>query len=132
MKRRKLTKAQIAAIEEARQEKNDQWERFHAKYHGKTFAAVVWLFNKSSGEGFIRLDDGLVLPIYACNIPGKKTWYPKTACVYYTEGQSVQIRIDVHMFSTAFAIGVTPGHFDAEHWNSIKDQELAFRCNEEG
>lgn len=132
MKRRKLTKAQIADNEAAKQVKYNQWKQFQKKYHGKTFTAVVRWFNKSSGEGVVRLDDGLSLPIYACNIAGRKTWYPETACVYYAEGQIVQIKVDVHMYSTIFAIGVTSGHLDIERWDQIKDKDLAFRCNEDG
>lgn len=132
MKRRKLTKAQILANEAAQRAKDTQWQQFRDKYHGKTFTAVVRWFNQNSGEGMVRIDDSLSLPIYACNIAGKRTWYPETACVYYTEGQTVQIKIDVHLYSAIFAIGITRGHFDSEHWDRIKNTVLAFQCNEDG
>lgn len=109
-----------------------KFEAFHAKYHDKTFAAMVDWFSARSGEGSVTLETGLRLDIFACNIVGRKTWYPETACVYYTEGQEVQIKVDVHSPSAVFAIGLTPGTLDVEAWENIKDKNLAFRCNDVG
>lgn len=71
-------------------------------------------------------------PIYACNIEGKKTWYPETACVYYETGQVVDVELKVFSGFQLFVCGLTPGILDEEHWNRIKNQDLAFRCNEKG
>lgn len=97
---------------------------------GVKFGVVRW-FDNVRGEGMIDCD-GHTLPIYACNIKGRKTWYPETACVYYEEGQVVDCHIEVHGYQSYFVIGDTPGHFDAEGWDRIKGQNLAFRCDEEG
>lgn len=97
---------------------------------GVKFGIVRW-FNNISGEGMIDCD-GHSLPIYACNIKGRKTWYAETACVYYKKDQVVDCHIEVHGSQRYFVIGDTPGHFDAEGWDRIKDQNLAFRCNEAG
>lgn len=132
MKRRKLTKKQILENEVHYQLKLVAFENFRAKYHKKTFSATVRWFDNMRGEGMVRIDDKLSLPIYACNIAGRKTWFAETACVFYKAGQEVQIEIDVHSYSTVFAKGITPGHFDSEGWDRIKDQNLAFRCDEQG
>ena len=95
----------------------------------KTIECVVIYFNRCSGEGTVRaIADGSTAEIYACNIKGKKTWYPETACVYYCEGQVVQ----VHQDDNKFILGITPGEFDAEKWASLDQDRLAFKCNDEG
>lgn len=110
----------------------EEWNRFRDKYHGRIFQATVTWFDKPSGMGCVRIDENLSLPIYSCNIKGRKTWFPETACVYYEPGETVDIRIDCHSRKTLFAIGETPGHFDAVGWDRIKGQNLAFRCDEDG
>lgn len=109
------------------------YEAWRALAHGKTFKATVVWFNRLKGQGYIEIPEltRKRVPIYACNIAGKKTWYPETACVYYVEGQEIDVRIDVHPGQT-FAIGLTPGTLDAEAWDRIKDKSLAFRCDESG
>lgn len=109
-----------------------QFEDFRNKYHDKEFLAKVDWFDAVRGLGMVSIDDSLRLPIYACNIDGKKTWFPETACVYYTEKQEVLVRIDSHSYSHVSVIGLTPGTPDTEGWNNIKNQDLAFRCNEKG
>ena len=106
------------------------FDAFKAKYHGKTFTAHVAWFNPDEGMGFVDVDN-MRLPIYACNIAGKKTWYPETACVYYEAGQIVDVKIDVYIGAT-FVLGLTPGTVDVEKWDRIKEQNLAFRCDESG
>lgn len=91
--------------------------------------AVVLYFNRNSGEGMVQgLDDcqGTAM-VYACNIPGKKTWYPETACVFYVEGQIIDFEMNDH-----FVVPVTPGIFDEEKWNSLDHDRLAFKCDENG
>lgn len=66
--------------------------------------------------------------IYACNIPGKKTWFAETACVFYVEGQI----IDFDIKEGGFIVPTTPGIFDAEKWNSLDQDRLAFKCDENG
>lgn len=111
---------------------HEAWSAFRDKYHGKVFKATVRWFDSARGEGVVRIDEDLSLQIYACNIKGRKTWYSETACVYYKEGQIVDIKVDCHSHRTIFAIGKTQGYFDTEAWDRIKDQNLAFRCDEEG
>lgn len=99
-------------------------------YHGKTFTAIVIWFNQSSGAGMVRIgDDSFTL--YACNIEGRKTWYPETASVYYEAGQEIDVRLEV-IGSTIFVDGLTPGHHDHEKWDRIKELNLAFRRDDTG
>lgn len=107
-------------------------DKLYDKYHDKTFDAVVDWFNNVRGVGMITIKDELRLPIYACNIKGKKTWYPETACVYYTKGQKIQVKVTMPGRQTMFAEGLTQGAFDQEGWDRIKNQPLAFKCDDEG
>lgn len=89
---------------------------------------VLW-FNRQSGEGWVQsLEDRSGNYIYACNIKGKRTWYESTACVYYAEGEIVNIEVD----ENGFLIGHTPGIFDSEKWNKLDQSRLAFKCDEQG
>lgn len=106
-------------------------EAFRAQYHGKTFKARVDWFDSMEGHGYVTLSTGFRALIYACNIPGKKTWFEDTACVYYEKGQEIEVTIDAST-TTVFVIGVTPGILDAEKWETLKDKNLAFRCNGDG
>lgn len=90
--------------------------------------AIVKSFDKSRGQGFIQLEDGELGILYASNIKGKKTWYPETACVFYNIGQEFEYEIK----HERFVCGLTQGHFDADKWNSLDQDRLAFKCNEEG
>lgn len=99
----------------------------------RTIARVRW-FSRISGEGMVRVTIGdreHCLPIYACNIKGKKTWYPETACVYYEKDQTIEVEVkwDDH---ACFVIGLTPGTLDVEAWDRIKEKDLAFRCDDDG
>lgn len=100
----------------------------------KCNAKVRW-FDQLTGEGMVRLTDGeyagTSLPIYACNVEGKKTWYPETACVYYDKGQEIEVEVKWDSYAT-FVIGLTPGTLDQEAWDSLDQDRLAFKCNEDG
>lgn len=89
----------------------------------------VTMFDRLRGEGLVSgLNDEGVFTIYACNIPGKKTWFPETACVYYEERTIVDVRVD----DEGFVIGITNGVFDEAKWNSLDHDRLAFKCDEGG
>lgn len=93
------------------------------------YKAKVLSFNKSSGEGLVKLVDfSGVYDIYACNIPGKRTWYANTACMYYDEGQT----IEVEATDEGLLKCLTPGIFDKEKWDSLDHSRLAFKCDENG
>lgn len=109
-------------------------EEFYKKYHGKRFQAKV-IDGGPRCEMLVSIigaEELHLQTIYACNIQGKKTWYPETACVYYNTGDVVDVEIQVTHGFERFVIGLTPGILDEEHWNRIKDQSLAFRCDENG
>lgn len=97
-------------------------------------AEVRW-FNKITGKGYVKLTTGehkgLPLPIYACNIKGKKTWYPETACVYYEPGQKITVDVKWDSHAT-FVIGITKGILDKDRWDSMDQNKLAFKCNAKG
>jgi len=56
-------------------------------------AKVVW-FDRRDGEALVRgLNGEGTAVLYACNIPGKKTLYPSTACVYYDQDQEIEVEV---------------------------------------
>lgn len=96
----------------------------------KRIKAVVKWFDRRDGECSVRgLNDEGTFRIYACSIPGKKTWYPETACVYYNEGDEIEIE---PLDEPPYAKAITPGIFDEAKWNSLDHDRLAFRCDENG
>lgn len=104
------------------------------KYDGKKFKAKISCFDSGWTKAYVHiLDTDLsILPIYACNIVGKKTWYPETACVYYENNQIIEVELKVYSGGKIFVCGLTPGILDEERWNKIKNDSLAFRCNDKG
>lgn len=106
-------------------ENNKQREANIAWAKGVKTGVVLW-FNKNSGVGMVRTNDRTI-ELYACNIKGKKTWYPETACVYYTEGQTIDCHLDHGLL-----VGDTQGYFDEEGWARLDHDHLAFKCNEKG
>ena len=90
---------------------------------------VVRWFDRLSGTGVIRdVETDQCYRVWACNIIGAKTWFEHTACMYLEQGQPVE-------FTPVDGCGacyVTNVIFDSEHWDRIKDQKLAFRCDENG
>ena len=108
-------------------------DEFYNKYNNlKTKATVIYATGTVFG---VRLHDAEEIglrEIYACNIKETKTWYSETACVFYTEGQVVDVEIKVFSNFKLFICGLTPGHFDAEKWNSLNQSKLAFKCDENG
>ena len=100
-------------------------------YHKGT---VLW-FEKSIGEGIIRDNESQITHrVYACNIVGAKTGYPHTACMYLENGQQVEFALtgDPYIDGPCGAGNITNGIFDAEHWDRIKGEKLAFRKNDNG
>lgn len=89
---------------------------------------VRW-FNSSSGKGAIQcLKTERILPVYACNIIGAKTGFPETACMTLDEGQIVTFE----HHEQCGAVNVTGGKFDAESWNKLDHDNLAFKMDEDG
>ena len=110
-------------------------DEFHTAYHNKQFKATVVSWDGT--EGFINIhgiDDSIIAfrKIYACNIKGKKTWYPETACVYYNEGQEIDVELHVTHGFEIIVVGLTQGFFDEAKWNSLDKDRLAFKCDEQG
>jgi hypothetical protein len=95
----------------------------------KICAIVAW-FDRRDGEGVARsLDRQASYRISAAGIPGKKTWYSHTACVFYVEGQEIELEI---LDEPPYAKCLTQGTFDEAKWNSLDHDRLAFRCDENG
>ncbi len=117
---------------EASHERMVAWEVFRDEWNGKVFKAVVVVGGPNSTEFYVKgLNDEGSFWIYACNIPGKKTWYQDTACVYYDNGQEVEVRFDIQ-YGATFCVGVTPGTVNEEKWASLDQSRLAFKCDESG
>lgn len=99
-------------------------EEFYNKFNGKVFKAQVISFDRSRGIALLDgLDTAGVLHLYACNIPGKKTWFPETACVYHDKGEVIEVElIFADAFSTPILVSHTPGIVDEVKWNEIKEK----------
>lgn len=108
-------------------------EEFMKAHNGRRCKARIVSGGKGSTEMLAQVE-GLdwLQPIYACNIVGKRTWYPETACVYYNKGETVDVELDVFHGFKLFVKGITPGHFDEQRWNSLDQSRLAFKCDEHG
>lgn len=90
--------------------------------------AKVIFFDRKHGEGIAKLlSGGGTFMIYASGIPGKRTWYAHTACVYYSEGDIIEIEP-----SDFGVICKTPGKLDLDKWASLDQERLAFVCDESG
>lgn len=87
---------------------------------------VRW-FNKLSGDGVIRSENGKSYPVYGCNLIGAKTMFQHTCCIYLVQGEAV--KFDLH--SNLGAVNVSGGHFDAEKWNSLDHFKLSFKIEKE-
>lgn len=107
-------------------------DKFTTDFNDKQFKAKVISWNGTEGLVEIHGTDLMFQTIYACNIEGKKTWYPETACVSYEEGQLIDVKLSVFSSFKLLVIGLTPGKLDAERWNSLDKNRLAFKCDEKG
>lgn len=109
-----------------------EFEQFKAAWHLKPFKAIVLVGGANKAEFLVKaLDDGATFWMFACNLPGKKTWYEDTACVYYDKGQEVEVMLNLQ-YGATFCVGVTAGTVNEEKWASLDQSKLAFKCNEEG
>lgn len=92
-------------------------------------AKVVW-FNRRDGEGLARSKDGEnPIRLGAGGIPGRRTWFNHTACVYYKPGQVITVEtLDLKPYYRC----LTAGTFDKTKWDSLDHERLAFRCNADG
>ncbi len=97
---------------------------------GVNMKAIVTWFDRRDGEGVMRDDSDTPYRIAACNIPGKKTWFPHTACVYYERGQTVEFELVEGCADLVRCL--TPGHFDRAKWDALDHKRLAFRCDASG
>lgn len=109
----------------------EAFEAYRTRYHGVVTKALVLSWDFLRGEGLVRLESGEAREIYACNLPGRKTWFPETACAFYEPGETVEVKLDIHLTKT-FVLGVTQAYIDNEKWDSIKDKNLSFRCDDDG
>lgn len=105
---------------------------FIKEFNGRQFKATVVSWSGSEGLVKIHGTDLMLQTIYACNIEGKRTWFPETACVFYTEGQEIQVELKVFSDFKLFVCGLTPGYFDSEKWERLDKTRLAFKCDENG
>jgi hypothetical protein len=134
---RPVTKAEIKTLNAHHYKENDYFrhiaEADFIKEHNERKCKATIISNVTRGEMLVKVEglDHLQV-IYACNIKGAKTWYPETACVYYKKGEVVDVELKVYHDFKVFVCGLTPGHLDTEHWERIKDEPLAFRCDENG
>jgi hypothetical protein len=135
---RPVTLSEIKALRANEYKEEDYFrhieqDEFYKAHNGRRCKATIISGGVGSCEMLAQVE-GLdyLQKIYACNIVGKRTWYPETACVYYKSGEIVDVELKVCGGFNLFVCGITPGHLDTEHWDRIKDEKLAFRCNELG
>lgn len=110
--------------------KHKAYAEFEKKFKGKVFKAKVTWFRGDGGyvEG---LNGEGKWWLWACNISGKKTWFPETACVYHEVGTIIDAEV-IPSFGNSLLVCHTPGTLDTEKWNKIKDQGLPFQCDDDG
>lgn len=97
---------------------------------GKLLEAKVSWF--SGDAGYVQIENlDLLLPVYACNIKGAKTWYETTACTFLKKDETVIVElIDLGHMSVKVLGGAI--HFDQAKWDSLDQSKLAFKCDENG
>ena len=135
---RKTLSNDIKNIELIKEKCNDNYftelHTFKDNFSGKLNAIVCW-FDKMSGQGTVKItgknNQTVKATIFACNISGKKTLFPETASVYYSEGQKIQVELSFYG-NTIFVIGLTNGDIDTEKWNSLDQKNLSFKVNNDG
>lgn len=96
-----------------------------------TQTGIVTFFDRLSGDGVVLLNSGIETDISACDIPGKKTWLPNTACVYYDINQEIELKWDNTLDIWRC---LTQGILDHKKWCSLqkKSGRLALECTETG
>lgn len=103
---------------------NTAFNLAYKAYLGATIRNVpaeVIYFDKISGKGIIKVPslDNETFPVYACNLPGKKTWYAETACVYLTPKDTITVDITGDSYQL-FVTNVRGNiQFDEDKWNSL-------------
>lgn len=68
----------------------------------KVSGKIRW-FNESSGDGSIRLDSGVSVHFFSCNVVGANSGYPKLVSnIQFNEGDSVSAEIsnDEYLFNS--------------------------------
>lgn len=131
-RKRKLTAKQEAAADAERDAEWSAFEAFKARFEGVIFKARVRWFDALSGEGSVSgLADEGSFTLYACNIPGKRTLFPHTACVSHTEGQIIDVELKV-FYGCSILVSHTPGTLDQAKWDALDQSKLAFKCNDAG
>lgn len=76
----------------------------------KTVEGVVRIFDELSGEGFIRLDNGLSVHFYSCNVEGANSLYPQLVSnIQLKQGDRVTavVSSDPYMFSQVGLCNIT-------------------------
>ncbi len=96
----------------------------------KNIDAEVLSFDKNRGSGLVRIQGG-VYDVYACNIEGKKTWYPETACMYLNKSDTVKVNLTGAYFKL-FVNVIQGGIFDSDKWDRLDQDKLAFKVNAVG
>ena len=84
-----------------------------------------------SGEGAVQADNGGIWEIFACNLPGHKTWFAETACVYLNADDKVKFTYQID-FNNYHIKVITPGILDTDKWDGLDQNKLAFRCDDSG
>jgi hypothetical protein len=133
-RKRKLTKTEQARIDAETEARLAAYEAFSDRFRGRVFKAQVVWFDRVSGEAWVRGlgdDSDVSMPLYACNIPGKRTWYPETACVYFERDATIDVEIHPSL-GCSLLVAHTPGIQDDAKWNGLDQSKLAFRCDESG
>lgn len=117
-------------------DRNRAFNQAYRSYIAKTvqgYTAKVSWFDKGRGEGSIHCEAlDTSFPIYACGLPGKKTWYAETACMYLERGDKVQFDLSGNSHQLFVVNVVGPVKFDAEKWNGLDQDRLAFKCDDDG
>lgn len=123
-----LTKSKLLSyFDEIRGEA--EYRAFTIGIDKQEFDAEVSWFNPVEGTGYVYMPKlKWKMPIFACNISGKRSWWPEHACVSYERGQKVRVRfVDPH-----FIEGITPGTFNDPQFQAQDRSRMSFCVDTEG
>lgn len=98
----------------------------------KDLKGIVRWFDRARGKGVIRIPElNTSFQVFACNLPGAKTGFAETSCVYLIKGESVLVD-HIHDYCGAVIKDSENVHFDQEQWDRLDQDRLAFKRGPDG
>jgi hypothetical protein len=98
----------------------------------RTLEGEVTDFDMDTGEGWIKLKDLGSFTVYACNLKGRKSWWPHLACTYLEVGQKVTVDRLAETAGGLTCVVSKDVKFDPEKWDSIDRKDCSFTEQDDG